>query len=396
MRIVTCIFVLAVALCIAGCSRQQPVEAKQAPGPIAVQVAPVLEKTVRRTVESVGTLFPFDESVVSAEIDGRVDQVNVDLGDHVKAGQVMVHIADEEQRYLLTQTEAQLRQSLERLGLKDENEKIKDIRETPEPRRAQADLFDAEQKYKRMKNLVDQGIASQADLDAAVSRFKSLQASYDSTLYQTRNLVSEVERTKAMLDMQRKKLRDTSVRAPFDGYIKERQVTLGQYVRVNTPVMTLVKTDPIRLRVEIPERMAPWVKTGQIVDVGVEAFENRMFHGKIWRISPTVDQTKRTFIAEALIDNPSGELKPGSYARARVPTDKTERIRLVPVRAVNYVFGSNRVYVVNGGVVESREVKVGDRFDQNIEILEGINGGEQVAVTELNRLDTGSRVRTST
>ena len=104
----------------------------------------------------------------------------------------------------------------------------------------------------------------------------------------------------------------------------------------------------------------------------------------------------RTFIAEALIENPSGELKPGSYARARVPTDKTERIRLVPVRAVNYVFGSNRVYVVNGGVVESREVKVGDRFDQNIEILEGINGGEQVAVTELNRLDTGSRVRTST
>lgn len=360
-----------------------------------MQVAPVVVRKVQRVVESVGTLYPYDESIISAEIDGRVDRVKVDLGDHVNAGDVMVHISDEEQRYLLTQNEAQLRQSLERLGLKSEDEKIKDIREAPDPRRAQAELFDAEQRYKRARSLVDQGIASQSDLEAAQARFKSAQASFDSTLYQTRNLVSEVERTRAMLEMQRKKLRDTSVRAPFKGYVKERQVNIGQYVRVNTPLITLVKIDPIRLRLEIPERMAPWVKVGQLVDVLLEAFEGRKFQGKIWHISPTVDQNKRTFIVEALIQNPAGLLKPGSYARAHLPTNKLESIKLVPVKAVNYVFGSNKVYVVNGNTIEARDVKLGDRFDQDIEILEGIREGESVATSQLNRLDTGSRVRTS-
>lgn len=387
------LFACLMVLSVCGCGKQHPVEAKQDASPITIQVAPVTVRQVQRAVESVGTLFPYDESVISAEIDGRVDQVKVDLGDHVTAGEIMVHISDEEQRYLLTQNEAQLRQSLERLGLKNENDKIKDIRDAPDPRRAQADLVDAEQRHKRARSLVDQGIASQSDLDAATARYKAAQATYDSTLYQTRNLVSEVERTKAMLDLQRKKLRDTSVRAPFNGYVKERQVTVGQFVRVNTPLITLVKVDPIRLRLEVPERMAPWVKTGQTVDVLMEAFEGRTFQGKIWRISPTVDQSKRTFIVEALIPNASGALKPGSYARARVPTNKVEAIKLVPAKAVNYVFGSNKVYVVKGNTIEAREVKLGDRFDQDVEVLEGINEGDQIAVTQLNRLDTGSRVQ---
>jgi multidrug resistance efflux pump len=247
---------VALAALAGGCSKPKAVQAKQG-GPIQVTVAPVVARNVQRAVEGVGTLYPFDEAVISAEIEGRVDDVKVDLGDAVTPGQVMVHISDEEQRYMLAQMEAQLRQSLERLGLRDEKDKVKDIRETPEPRRARADLFDAEQRYKRVRKMADEGIASQADLDQAEARFKSLQAAYDSTLYQSRNLIQEVERSKAQLDLQRKKLRDATVRAPFAGSVKERQVTIGQYVRANTPLLTLVKTDPLRLRVEVPERMSP-------------------------------------------------------------------------------------------------------------------------------------------
>jgi len=183
------------------------------------------------------------------------------------------------------------------------------------------------------------------------------------------------------------------VRAPFAGSIKERQVTIGQYVRPNTPLFALVKTDPIRLRAEIPERMAPWVKVGQTADVWVEAYQERKFQGRIWRISPTVDQSKRTFVVEALIQNPAGELKPGSFARARVQTSLVEQISLVPVRAVNYVLGSNKVYVVRNQRIDAREVKLGDRFDQDVEILDGVREGEQVATTQLARLDAGSQVR---
>jgi RND family efflux transporter MFP subunit len=128
----------------------------------------------------------------------------------------------------------------------------------------------------------------------------------------------------------------------------------------------------------------------------MEAFGDRKFQGKVWRISPTVDQSKRTFIVEALINNPAGELKPGSYARATLPTNKSETVKLVPARAVAYVFGSNKAYVVTAAnTIEAREVKLGDRFDQNVEILEGLESGETVAVTQLTRLDTGTKVAVS-
>jgi RND family efflux transporter MFP subunit len=390
-HLVFTLFVLSVLL--ASCNKEEKAATvKKESGPTKVRAAIARERVVKRSVESVGTLFPLDETIVSAEIDGRVDRVDADLGDFVNKGQIMVHISDEEQRYLLAQNEAQLRSSLERLGLTKDTDRVQDVKTTPDVRRAEADLQDAEQRFKRTRELRDQGIGPQADLDQAQARFNSAKAAYDATVNQTRNLVQEVERFKAIVDLQRKKLRDTSVYAPFAASVKERQVTVGQYVRANTPLMVLVKTDPLRLRLDVPERMAPWVKVGQIAQVEVEAFEGQKFNGKIWRVSPTVDQAKRTFVAEALIDNPGMRLKPGSYARAKIPTDKSETIVLLPTRAVQYILGSNKAYVIKDGTIEAREVKVGERFETEVEILEGVAAGETVATNNLPRLDTGSKV----
>lgn len=387
----------AVLISLTGCAKKEVAAAKKDTGPVAVRVGKVGSKTVTRTVESVGTLFPFDEAIISAEIDGRIDSVSADLGDLVPQGFVLARINDEEQRYLVAQQEAQLRQSLERLGLKDENDKVNDVRETPDARRARADLYEAETRYRRTRELVDQGIGPKSDLDQAQARYQSLQAAYDQTLNQTRNLIQEVQRFKASLELQRKKLRDATVRAPFAAYTKDRQAVAGAFVRANTPLFTLVKIDPLRLRIEVPERMAPWVKIGQAAQVTVEAYSDRVFTGRVSRIAPTVDQAKRTFIVEALIENSRNELKPGSYARARLTTDKVEAVRVIPMRALNYVLGSNKAYVVKPDqTIETRDVKVGDRFPQEVEILEGLEDGETVAVSALSRLDTGQKVRIQT
>lgn len=381
---------------LSACTRNAPAAAKKDTGPVSVKVARVSTRAVQRSVEGVGTLFPYDEAIISAETDGPLQQVNADLGDLVAQGQVLARISDEEARYMVSQQEAQLRQSLERLGLKDEKDRLQDVREAPDVRRAKADLFEVEVRYKRTRELVDQGIGPKSDLDQAQARFQSAQAAYDQTLNQTRNLVQEIERYKASLDLQRKKLRDTTVRAPFAAFVKDRQAVVGAYVRANSPLFTLVKIDPIRLRVEVPERMAPWVKLGQRAEVIIEAFEGRKFEGKVWRISPTVDQTKRTFVVEALIQNKNHELKPGSYARARLDTDKMENIRVVPSQAILYVLGTNKSYVVKkDDSIDVRDVKVGDRFPKEIEILEGLNEGETVAVSSLTRLDMGAKVKIS-
>ncbi len=392
------LFIAGLCLAISSCGPRKAVDTKKAEsGPIRVRVAPVAVKEQQRSVESVGNLFPYDEAIISAEVDGLLESVGADLGDSVAQGAVLAKISDEEQRYLVAQQEAQLRQSLERLGLKSEKDRVQDIRETPDARRARADLSEAEQRYKRTRELVDQGIGPRSDLDTAQARYQSLQAGYDVVLNQTRNLIQEVERFKASLELQRKRLRDTTVRAPYAAFVKDRLATPGQFVRANSPLFTLVKINPVRLRIEVPERMAPWIKMGQRVEVVVEAFQGRMFEGKIWRISPTVDQNKRTFVVEALIQNPSSELKPGSYAKARIITDRVESIRMIPSRALNYVLGTNKAYVVTSdNTVQVRDVKLGDRFAQDVEILEGVQEGEQVAVGGLNRLDDGVKVSITT
>jgi len=394
LRLVSVTTIVTALLLTSACQRQQKAEAKKDSGPVAVRVAPVSTRTIMRAVDGVGTLFPYDEAIISAEVDGRLEQVNADLGDSVTQDQVLARISDEEQRYLVAQQEAQLRQALERVGLKDEKDRLQDIREAPDVRRARADVFETETRYKRFRELVDQGIGPKSDLDQAQARFQAAQAAYDQTINQTRNLLAEIERNKAILDLQRKKLRDTSVRAPFPAYIKDRQAVVGGYVRTNSPLFTLVKIDPIRLRIEVPERMSPWVRNGQKVDVTMEAFTDRIFVGKVWRISPTVDQTKRTFVVEALIQNPKNELKPGSYARAHLVTDKSETIKVVPTRAVQYVLGTNKSFVVKpDNTVDVREVTIGDRFPTEYEILEGLKEGETVAVSGLSRLDSGARIR---
>ena len=389
----TASLLLSSLLLATACKKAEPVKAKTDTGPVVVRSAVATGKRLQRVVESVGTFYPYEEAIISAEVDGKVDEVKIDLGDMVSQGQVLAHVADEEQRYLLAQQDAQLRQSLERLGLKDEKDRVKDVRETPEVRRAAADMQEAEQRFRRARSLAEQGIGAQADLDQFQSRFNSAKAAYDATINQGRNLIQEVERYKAVLDLQRKKLRDTTIRAPFAGLVKERLVTVGQFTKANTPLLTLVKTDPIRLRVEIPEKMGPWIKPGQIAEISVEAYADRKFSGKIWRVSPTVDAAKRTFVVEALVPNPNNQLKPGSYARARVPTDRIDTVLMVPYRAVNYVLGSNKAFVITNGVIEARDVKLGDRIEESVEITEGLVDGDVIALGNLNRLDTGTRIR---
>lgn len=378
---------------LVGCNRQETVQAKPAAAPIDVSVTRVALKQVTRNVEAVGSLFPFEEVTVSSEIDGRAIEVTADLGDHVAKGQVLVRVGDEEQRYLLAQNEAQLRQALDKLGLKLEGDRVKDLKQTPEVRRAQADLTDAEQRFRRARDLSGQGIGSRQDQDQAQAKFQAAQAEYETTVNASRNLVQEIERARGAVDLQRKKLRDTTIRAPFDAQVKERMVNAGTYVKASTPVFTLVETNPIRMRIEVPERMAPWIRNGQVADVSLEAFPGRTFEGKVWRISPTVDQSKRTFVVEALIANARGELKPGSYAKATVHTGRSETIRLVPATALNYVFGANKVYVLRGSTIDAREVKLGDRFGDSVEISEGLKDGEEVATSQISRLDSGTRVK---
>jgi len=350
------------------------------PRPLSVRVLQVEKKQVRRNVESVGSLFPLDEVTVSSEVEGRVDQVLVDVGDHVSAGQTIVKVVQTELQLTLDQQRASLQQARARLGLAENGEDLKDVRNAPEVKKAAADLADAEQKYLRAKTLYEQGLLPKQNFDEAESRHNAARAAYDLSIQAVQNLRAQLAQSKAATSLAQKKVGDSMIRAPFAGQVKERSVTQGQYLKVQTPVMVIVNVDPMRVRLRVPEKMAAWVKTGQEVTVSVEAYPGRTFSGKITRINPSVDQQTRAFEVEALIDNRESLLKPGFFVKATIPSSYVVDALIVPQDALLYVYGVYKVFVIDGNTLKEREVKIGERTGDEVEIVEGLSAGERVAL----------------
>src|SRR5262249_42276377 len=149
----------------------------------------------------------------------------------------------------------------------------------------------------------------------------------------------------------RKKLRDAQIRAPFAGWIKERLVSPGQYLRVQTPVYTIIDTATLKFIGTIPEKMAPWVRAGASLELQVEAYPGRTFGGKITRVNPASREESRSFSVQAVIENQNGLLKPGIFARASIVTDKEETVLTLPPSALLYSYGTYRVFVVQDNKV---------------------------------------------
>jgi multidrug efflux pump subunit AcrA (membrane-fusion protein) len=349
---------------------------------VKVKTFPVLPQEQRRLVEAVGSLFAFDEVTVSAEAEGRVEQVMVDVGDRVSKGQVLARITPVEFELTVEQQRAALAQARARLGLRETERELKDVQQAAEVKKAAADLADAEQRYRRAQSLIESGVVPRQTFDEAEARYKSAKATYDLAIQQVENMRASMQQTQASLNLANKRLRDTAIRAPFAGHVKARAVTVGQYLKVQTPVIEIVNIDPMRVRLAVPEKMSQWVRVGRDLALTLEAFPGREFTGRVARINPSVDQKSRTFEIEALVENHQGELKPGSFVKAVIQSDKIDSILTIPKDSTIYLFGAYKVFVLQGKTIKEREVKLGDHFGDRVEVLEGLQLGDQIAVGE--------------
>jgi RND family efflux transporter MFP subunit len=364
--------------------------------PTPVHFYTVAEETARRRVQAVGSLFALEESTLSSQVDGRVDGVLADVGDTVKEGQALITLDPRElqfevdrQRGLVTQVRAQL-------GIGPNDPPPTDPKKIAAVQRAEADLFDADHKYGRAKEMYSGKLISQQQLDEAASRFQSTQATYNVALQEVDRLKALLISSEASEQLAEKKLGDAAIRAPFPGSIKTREVHPGEFVRVQSPVMVIVRTDHLRVRLAVPERWAGWVKNGATVDLHVEAFPNETFQAQISRINPAVAQDSRTFEAEALLNNLDGRLKPGFFVQASIPSEKEEKTIFLPERAVNYRYGVYKVFLLNGNHVSERQIRPAgqteDERGRRFEIAEGLKPGDRVAVAVSGDLHDGATV----
>jgi len=383
---------------VAGCSKAQPTSVLgDASHPALVHFYTVAEETARRRIQAVGSLYALEESTLSSEVEGRVDDVLADVGDNVREGQPLVRLDPKElqfeverQRGIVTQVRAQL-------GIGPSDPPPSDPKRIASVQRAEADLFDADQKYKRAQEMFRDKLISQQQLDEAASRFQSTQATYTVALQEVDRLKALLVSSEASEKLAEKKLNDSTIRAPYPGSIKTRNIHPGEYLRVQSPVMVLVRTDRLRARLAVPERWASWVKDGVTVDLHVEAFPGQTFQGKISRINPAVSQDSRTFEAEALLANSDGKLKPGFFVQASIPSEKEEKTIFLPESAVNYRYGVYKVFLLNGNHVSERQIRPAgqteDERGRRFEVAEGLKPGDRVAVSVSGELHDGAIVQ---
>ncbi|MBI3668757.1 MAG: efflux RND transporter periplasmic adaptor subunit [Acidobacteria bacterium] len=378
----------------ASCSRTQTASVRgDAANPIAVRVYPVREETLRRWVQAVGSLYALEESTVSAEVEGRVEKVLVDVGDAVRGGQVLVTLSALELQYELERQRGTVRQVRARLGLGPNDPLPRDPAQVAFVQRAAADLFDAEQKFHRAEQLFRDHLISQQQLDEASARYKGARAAHDLAIQEVEQDKAQLQSSEALSKLAEKKLADATIRAPFPGAVKERRVSPGEYLKVQSPVMVIVRTDTLRARLAVPEKWAGAVKTGATIDVRVEAYPNDVFHGRLERINPAVLHESRTFEVEALLPNSLGRLKPGFFIQASLPSEVEEKTLTVPEEAVSYRYGVYKVFVLNGSRVAERPIKPGMQQGSTVEVLEGLRVGERVAVAVEGELRDGATVR---
>lgn len=375
------------------------------PAAIEVTTAPAIVRDLPRFFEATGSLSGDEQTDVTPSIAGKVVLVAVDLGSYVKQGQTIVRLDDVDSKLRVQQAQAQVdqakaaaRQAEEKVGIRPGQSF--EINKLPEVANARVALDLAEKNLRRSEKLIESGDISRSLYDQQKAQRDQLKEQYEAALSLARQNYAAVMTARAnvanadsQLNLARRSLSYSNVYSPINGYVSDRPADLGEYVSTTTKVATVVKINPLRVRIDIPEQAIPAVNVGQSVSVTTSAWPDRNFSGRIARISPNVTPTSRTLTVEAEIENGSGVLKPGQFATVRILQSRAAPATLVPARAVRTESGVSRVFVIKDGHAQERLVQLGQTEGDLVEIKGGVAANENVATSNIEQLSDGMAVK---
>jgi len=372
---------------------------------IEVSTTAAISRQLPRFFEATGSLAADVQTDVQPQTAGKIVAVGVDMGSAVKKGQMLVRLEAADYKLRVDQAVAQLenaraavKQAEEKIGLRSNQQFVPERVADVSAARANYDL--AESNFQRAQKLVESGDISRAEYDQRKSQRDALRQIYESAIAQARQnyaavLVARTNVTNAQtqVNMAQRTLSYTVVAAPIDGFVLDRPVDLGAYVSTTTKIATIVRTNPLWIRIDVPEQAVPQIKNGQSVSLTTSSFADRSFSGRVARISPNVSATSRTLTVEAQIDNGGGALKPGQFGTVRILLPQSSPAVLVPQRALRTISGATYVFVIKNGHAEQRLVQTGQTEGDLVEIKSGVAENEMVATSNVDQLSDGATVR---
>ncbi len=404
---------LALAIVLSGCSRSRAESAKKdassaangQPRPIDVTVAQAVSRDLPRFFEAEGSFAGDEQTDVAPTVAGKVVSTGVDLGSFVQKGQLLVQLDDRDARLRLEQAQAQVgqqqatvKQAEEKLGLKPGQ--VFDPERVPEVGAARVALELANKQLARFDKLIESGDVSRSNYDQQKAQRDQLERQYAASITQARQNFAAIQTARAgvdaaqsQVDQSKKAIADARVLAPFAGSVVDRPADVGEYLSTTSKVATIVRTNPLRVRIDVPEQAVPSLRVGLTVSVTTSAFPDRIFNGHIARLSPNVTATSRTLTIEAEVDNSTNELKPGQFATIRILQSQTQPGILVPQKAVRTEGNVSKVFVVKDGHAEQRLVQLGQSEGDLVEVKSGVAAGEPVITSNVDQLQDGSAVK---
>ncbi len=321
-------------------------------------------------------LIPNQLVNVFSRVDGYIAKIYVDKGDLVKANQLLVEIDRTDYLHAVNQAKANLLSA-----------KAKVVQQEAAVRSAALTLD-------RMQALIKDQFVSQQDLDTA-------EVNRDAAIALQNSLRAQVQQMAVALAQAETNLAYASIRAPFAGYIAERNLDPGAYVSGATAststmsrgILTVHDVETVRTLIEVVEKDVPLIKIGQRADVRAEAYPNEVFEGTVTRIVQALNRATRTMTVEVDLPNQDHRLKGGMFARVEVLVGKHPQAVQIPLDAVSRLEESQYVYVVKDGKAHQVPVELGTRVDNRVEVMKGLAGDEQLIVSGKDLVSEGAPVQ---
>lgn len=381
----------ALLVSISSCSKKSVPKQKSDTGPaLAVKTARAELKPMERTITVTGSFDAREQATLTVKVPGRLQKVAVDVGSVVKKGDLLAQIDPSDYELREKQAEAALAQARARVGLPLEGDDDKiDLEKIGTVQQAKALFEEATKNRKRIRELVRDKISSQSELDTVEAAYTVASSNYQNAREDARERLALVTQRRAEFNLAQKQLSDASVYSPFDGIVQQRRASIGEFLQTGTPLLIVADIDPLRLRLEIPERESLQIRPGQSVRVTVGESSN-VYTAEIARVSPMLSESNRMLIAEA--DVPARpELRPGLFAQAKIVVSKNDPAVSVPESAITSFVGMEKVFVVQKGKAVEKSVQTGRRSGGAVEIFSGVKAGDQVVLNP-QKLRSGQAV----
>ncbi len=389
--------------------------------PIAVTTSKASARQIPSYLQATGSLSANETSDVAPQTSGQVVATPVSVGAFVRQGVVIARLNDRDARLRLQQAQAGVQQAQAgvreaeaRLGLRPGGNF--DASAIPEVRiasanleQAQAELRLAEANERRYRELVETGDVAVSIYDqyrtqrdtarARVNGARQVLEAAINTARQSNQAIQSAEAAvagaRSQVAIAQKAVADTTVRAPYSGYISNRPVAVGEYVTPASAVVTVLRTNPIKLELQVPEADAPHIQSGMGVSLEVDAYRDRKFAGVVSAVNPAIDPVSRAATVEVDVENGDNALRVGMFATAQIARQGANTSVYVPRAAVlgDQNTQSYRVFVIQGDVAKLRVVQIGTEEGDHVQIISGVNADEVVATSNLEQLYEGARVK---